>query len=51
MYLDLGKISTLVEVIHEYELVVQLKKLYKVSTTFFDGDVPALIPDTIPYIS
>ena len=51
MYLDVGKISALLEVSHEYKLVVQLKELYKVSTKvssiFSDGDAQALIPKTI----
>ena len=32
MYLDVGKIFTLVELSRKYKLVVQLKELYTVST-------------------
>ena len=51
MYLNVGKNSALVEVNYEYNLVVLLKELYKVSTNvssiFFDGYVQALITDAI----
>ena len=48
MYLDVGKISALVELSHEYKLVFQLTELYTVSTNlsfiFSSYDAQALIP-------
>ena len=51
MYLNVGKIFALVEVSHEYKLVVLLKELFKGSTStsliFSDGGVQVLIPEII----
>ena len=54
MYLCLGTIFTMMEVRRKYKLVFQLKELYQVnknngSSIFSDGDLQALIPDTIFY--
>ena len=54
MYLGLGTLFTMMEVRHKYKLVFQLKELYQVnknngSSIFSDGDLQALIPDTIFY--
>lgn len=49
MYLDVGKNSELIEVSHEYKLIIESNEYCdvctNVSSIFSDGDIHPLIPD------
>ena len=47
--MDVGKNSELIEVSHEYKLIIESNEYYNVCTNvssiFSDGDIQTLIPD------